>query len=520
MKRSIRAAICRIDVIRDGETRSRGTGTLVAPGIVLTALHVVADRKTSPPTPHPGLLVLTFPDHKTEARIHGDDLNPNDDWVLLQCEAPPPVPPVPMGRLSQRGVDWETYGWPDANSRDGMTLTGTVENCEGELEAVTALQLFSKEAAAGAGAKVSGLSGAPVVVDDWLVGHLRFALMQEGRTEAGTIYACPAAAVAKRCPTVLTLGTVPYRQSTTTAIISEMREGRRWARWAILGVVLAAILVVSLLAWRRGRTTSGQAETAIGLQLLMDSASNAVEAGDNGLLSTLTANQAIPNYEKWFKRTFGDAAGAILATDYSEKLQTMLADAGAFFRDAADSGYTAVRVITVKNDTSIGMSDYQRVALGYMKRATTMYTVEMGPFHLESFVYVDGAFRLASDMRPLVCLDAGDAGQPPSSVEAMQACLTDFSDLVALRDRQGDFFSRNQRYATTMDELLGDSSADPEKDSHFSFTIAPDSQSYVATYTEVGDTEGTERRCVFFVGTDEAPIPGATVEGIPACTGF
>ena len=110
MNRSIRAAICRIDVIRDGETRSRGTGTLVAPGIVLTALHVVADRKTSPPTPHPGLLVLTFPDHKTEARIHDDDLNPKDDWVLLQCEAPPPVPPVPMGRLSQRGVDWETYG--------------------------------------------------------------------------------------------------------------------------------------------------------------------------------------------------------------------------------------------------------------------------------------------------------------------------------------------------------------------------------------------------------------------------
>lgn len=252
MKRSIRAAICRIDVILDGETKSRGTGTLVAPGIVLTALHVVADRKASPPKPHSGLLLLTFPDHKTAARIHGDYLNANEDWVLLECEVPPSVPPVPMGRLSQRQIDWETYGWPDANSRDGMTLTGTVENCEGELDGVTALQLFSKEAAAGAGAKVSGLSGGPVIVDGWFVGHMRFALMQAGRTEAGTVYACPAATVAKRCPTVLTLGTVPYRQSASTAIISEMLVGRRWNQRAVLGgILLIAAIVAALWITRR-----------------------------------------------------------------------------------------------------------------------------------------------------------------------------------------------------------------------------------------------------------------------------
>ena len=74
-------------------------------------------------------------------------------------------------------LHWETYGFPDANPRDGMVNVGAVSNRMGTLEGNAVFQLFSQEAAADQGAPVKGLSGGPVVVKDAVVGLLRFALM-------------------------------------------------------------------------------------------------------------------------------------------------------------------------------------------------------------------------------------------------------------------------------------------------------------------------------------------------------
>ena len=71
----IRKAIARIEVVSDGPNptvRSRGTGFLVADGIVLTALHVVANRRSDPPEPIPGCIRLTFPGMETEASIDAE----------------------------------------------------------------------------------------------------------------------------------------------------------------------------------------------------------------------------------------------------------------------------------------------------------------------------------------------------------------------------------------------------------------------------------------------------------------
>lgn len=189
-----RKAVCRIDV-----GQSRGTGTLVAPDLVLTALHVVADRHADPPVPYEGTIALTFPDFAGEADIVEGARDAAADWVLLRLrqEAPEEVRPVPLGRLKGSPVPWTTFGFPDANPRDGMAQKGTVRMSDGRLEGQWALQLFSEEAAAGRGAPVRGLSGAPVIVDGRLVGVLRFALMKEGETVAGTLYACPAALPAR-----------------------------------------------------------------------------------------------------------------------------------------------------------------------------------------------------------------------------------------------------------------------------------------------------------------------------------
>src|ERR1019366_3597540 len=216
MNQRIRDAIARIDVMQAGESGgglrldgagesggglrldgagksiSRGTGCLVGDGLVLTAFHVIADRRQDPPEAlYPGEITLTFPNFTTKATLHGVYWDRISDWALLKCEETPPAQPVPLGILEKSKIDWETYGFPDANPRDGMVQVGSVTNYLGELEGCSVLQLFSDQAAAGAGAPVKGLSGGPVFVDGALVGVLRFALMKEDLTVAGTLYACP-----------------------------------------------------------------------------------------------------------------------------------------------------------------------------------------------------------------------------------------------------------------------------------------------------------------------------------------
>jgi WD40 repeat protein len=203
----IRQAIARIEILADGPSpsvRSRGTGFLVGDGMVLTALHVVANRRTDPPEPIPGTIRLTFPDMETEATIEAELRDAHQDWVLLTCRDKPRTQPIPMADWHSTGASFETFGFPDANPRDGMVQTGRVKDHNAELDGAAAFQLFSEEAAAGNGAPAKGLSGAPVLIDNAVVGLLRFALMdQQRQTVAGTLYACPMMPIIERAAGLL-----------------------------------------------------------------------------------------------------------------------------------------------------------------------------------------------------------------------------------------------------------------------------------------------------------------------------
>ena len=197
MDPTLRAAIGRIDIVQQGKRVSHGTGTLVTDRLVLTALHVVADRKATPVAPFPGTIRLSFPGHQTDARILDPYFDKDADWALLECvEAPVGVRPVPLSELTASGDPFVTYGFPKVQDLDGLLQSGVVEDHHARLFGTPALQLFSQQAAAGTGADVSGASGSPVIVDGALVGVLRFALMDKRRaTRAGTLYACPVSTV-------------------------------------------------------------------------------------------------------------------------------------------------------------------------------------------------------------------------------------------------------------------------------------------------------------------------------------
>jgi TolB-like protein/Flp pilus assembly protein TadD len=168
---------------------------------------------------------------------------------VLTCEANPTLVPVSLGRLKQAGVDWETYGFPDANPRDGMVQTGRVEAWDGVLDGEMALQLFSEEAAAGTGAPVKGLSGAPVFVNQYFVGHMRFALMQDGRTVAGTLYACPITSIEAQGNGLLSVADVPLRRSTVAQMVTELRQNEQGTRRLVIAGLIGLALVVSGIAW-------------------------------------------------------------------------------------------------------------------------------------------------------------------------------------------------------------------------------------------------------------------------------
>jgi hypothetical protein len=196
-----RDAIARITI--EG-TKIRGTGFLVAPNLVATALHVVADRKTEPPTFFPGTIHLEFSGHTIDAEVMPEKWNQDADCVLLRCLNPVPLaeyPTIPLRELNKSDDLWKTRGYPDAQWVDGTTwdgditsytalLTNSYEKRKVPYQPV--LQLFCKQAGAGDGAPPRGLSGAPVVVGTAAVGLLRFALMQNGHATAGTLYACNA----------------------------------------------------------------------------------------------------------------------------------------------------------------------------------------------------------------------------------------------------------------------------------------------------------------------------------------
>ena len=202
-----RDAIARITI--EG-TKVRGTGFLVARDLIATALHVVADRKTEPPTFIPGAIHLAFPGHETDAEVLVGKWNRDADCVLLRCLKPFECRPIPLRELKQSDDIWKTHGFPDAQPIDGMTMEGEVRAYATQLTNFyptgqspynPVIQLFCKDCAAGNGAPVPGLSGAPVIIGGAAVGLMRFALMQQkGQTVAGALYACNAQDIANLWP--------------------------------------------------------------------------------------------------------------------------------------------------------------------------------------------------------------------------------------------------------------------------------------------------------------------------------
>lgn len=191
MKESLRRAVARIEVkSADGELIARGTGVLVAPDLVLTARHIVADEQSDRLRPLGAQIEVRFPDRRVEATLVERWHDRHADWALLRCDGAAGAAPIPLGGELAADDSWETYGFPRAYP-DGRPLDGRVIAPRRALGTADCIVLHSAFAATGNGDPAPGLAGAPVVVGGALVGILRRSALPKGETIDGTLYACP-----------------------------------------------------------------------------------------------------------------------------------------------------------------------------------------------------------------------------------------------------------------------------------------------------------------------------------------
>ncbi|WXA91563.1 hypothetical protein LZC95_34530 [Pendulispora brunnea] len=186
---------------------------------MLTALHVLGRVEKGQLAFHGRDLQLTaavregesfrFP--VCEPRVEDIQFDERLDWACINVgSALSGADRLHTGELtdSDREARWHAYGFPGNSPDDGTATAGTVTTPSAMVtlrgNKVSAIQLFSQEAAAGAGGVVHGYSGGPVIVDDRVIGILVAASVDEetGHAQHGTLYALPLSAVGISLPKI------------------------------------------------------------------------------------------------------------------------------------------------------------------------------------------------------------------------------------------------------------------------------------------------------------------------------
>jgi len=173
---------------------ARGTGYLVAPDRVVTCAHVVK------PVGNGGTVTVDFATASMKATVASLD-ETSDAAVLNLAEPAARITPLKLAGAVQRKAPWDGYGFPGQAKGQGLPLEGAVMDPRSkDDQAIPVLLLKSDQLAAGQGAALHGFSGSPVLVQGFVVGHLkRYIKDNESplRPAFGYVYATPSSDVLK-----------------------------------------------------------------------------------------------------------------------------------------------------------------------------------------------------------------------------------------------------------------------------------------------------------------------------------
>ncbi|CAN92436.1 hypothetical protein predicted by Glimmer/Critica [Sorangium cellulosum So ce56] len=193
---------------------------------ILTAFHVVADIEASRDNQTlewhgDGSATVQFRNgQEVSVTLDATTMHSVDeDWALLRFEgtAPGAIAPLALARLEPRAWrrPWSTFGYGDAQPDKGEAHSGHIE-----LEEDKSIQLFDRQAAAGAGGLLSGFSGAPCIFEGHVIGIVIEALQRTERGESihGSVYALPIERVVVACGLPLVAAPVPFEGEVDAAL--------------------------------------------------------------------------------------------------------------------------------------------------------------------------------------------------------------------------------------------------------------------------------------------------------------
>lgn len=179
---------------------------------------------------------------------------------------------------------------------------------------------------------------------------------------------------------------------------------KRTPMWMAGCSVLAVVIVA---AWGVGARAAEPAypESPEGLKKLTQDVLAAMQGGKEDAAKALIKTMVLPDHENWFKKTFGEEKGKPLAEEYAAMSKNFEAEIAKLFAQQVEKKRTEVSAYKVTDANDREATGGQQAALAAMKQKVPLYGVRLvepgktSGFHMWSFVYADGGFRLVGKMR-------------------------------------------------------------------------------------------------------------------------
>lgn len=169
-----------------------GSTYLISRNQIATCEHVVAQFAFSRE------LIVQFPAKRIERRARVIRLDREHDCALLSlAQSVEAVAPLVLGDGCSVSDSWRAYGFPEVARIDkveatGIHLNGTVAAPEASDPSGTVAIQLGCDGLSGISADVHGLSGAPVLVDGKVIGHIEAQLsLNTGGNAFGLLWASP-----------------------------------------------------------------------------------------------------------------------------------------------------------------------------------------------------------------------------------------------------------------------------------------------------------------------------------------
>lgn len=172
---------------------SQGTAYLIAPTLLATCHHVVANAGEGGP-----VTLTTASGASVQAIV--TKLVKDTDCAILSLEQPiDGMNPLPLAADCSERALWDGFGFPGIAGQGGMPFFGKVLDPKSTDDiGRPMITLYSDMVAAGMAASINGLSGGPVVVDGAVIGHFSRVVGTPGapgQPALGVVYASRSANV-------------------------------------------------------------------------------------------------------------------------------------------------------------------------------------------------------------------------------------------------------------------------------------------------------------------------------------